>query len=86
MSNTRFDREDIKKRVPQKVIERTKENMETCNMSLSDAFKEAAREFAKKGTKLWWAWYYNDFREFIPVVYEAEYLDFSKYPLAYERE
>lgn len=84
MSSTRFEREDIKKRVPQKVIERTRENMETFHMVLSDAFEEAAREFAKKGTKLWWAWYYNDFREFIPVVYEEKYLNFNKYSLKYE--
>ena len=70
-------------RVPKKIKERTKENMEVYNMCLSDSFEEAVRELAKEGTELWKAWYYSDFRKFIPSVYNSEYLDFSKYPLKY---
>lgn len=85
MSKTRFDESDIKRKVPKKVIERTRENMETYHMTLGDAFKEAARELAKPGTRLFNAWYHNDFREYIPSVYEEKYLDFEKYPLEYEK-
>ncbi len=86
MSLTRFDEADIKKKVPKKVLARVRENMESHNMSLSDAFREAAREKATLGTRLFTAWYYDDFREFIPIAYEEKYLDFSKYPLKYDNE
>ena len=80
-----YDDDLIIGRVPKKVKERTKENMEVYNMTLYDAFQEATREFVKTGTELWKAWYYDDFRKFIPSVYNSEYLDFSKYPLKYAR-
>lgn len=83
MSQTVFDRNDFIKYVPKNILERTKENMEVYNLSLTDAFQEATRSLAKKGTELWKAWYYDDFRKFIPSVYISEYLDFSKYPLKY---
>ena len=53
-------------------------------MGLYDSFKEAVREFSKTGTKLWKAWYYDDFREYIPCIYNSEYLNFKKYPLKYK--
>jgi hypothetical protein len=71
------------KRVPIAIVERTEENYYTYNMSLLDSFKEAVKELAKKGTKLWKAWYYDDFREYLPGEYIEEYLDFKKYPLKY---
>lgn len=74
---------EFAKRVPKAIKERTEENYYTYNMSLADAFEEAVKTFAKKGTKLWKAWYYNDFREYIPSEYKEEFLDFKKYPLAY---
>lgn len=80
-----YDDDLIIGRVSKKVKERTKENMEVYNMTLYDAFQEATREFVKTGTELWKAWYYDDFRKFIPSVYNSEYLDFSKYPLKYAR-
>lgn len=83
MSSTRFDEADIKRKVPKKVLERVKENMEEYHMLLSDAFEEAARELAKPGTLLFKAWYHSDFREYIPGIYKEEYLDFEKYPLKY---
>lgn len=70
-------------RVSKKIRERTKENMEKYNLCLSDSFEEAVRELAKKGTELYKAWYYSDFRKFIPSVYDSKYLDFNKYPLKY---
>ena len=73
----------IVKRVSRQVRERTRENMEIYNMSLSDAFKEAARNYAKQGTDLYLAWYASDLREYIPSAYQKEYLDFEKYPLSY---
>ena len=74
------------KRIPKAIRERTEENYYTYNMSLLDSFKEAVKELAKKGTKLWKAWYYDDFREYIPSEYQAKYLDFEKYPLKYTEE
>lgn len=71
------------KRVPRAIVERTEENYYTYNMSLLDAFEEAVKELAKKGAKLWKAWYYDDFREYLPSEYREEYLDFKKYPLKY---
>lgn len=71
------------KRVPKSVARRTAENMEVYNMGLADAFEEAARTLAKPGTELHRAWYYSDFRAYIPEAYEPKYLDFEKYPLAY---
>ena len=79
-----FDETDFAKRVPKKILDRTKENMEVYNMGLYDQFKEAVRELSKTGTKLWKAWYYDDFREYIPCVYNQKYLDFEKYPLKYK--
>ena len=71
-------------RVPLKIKERTIENEKIYNMGLADAFNEAARTYAKKGTELYKACYYGDYRKFIPSAYCPEYLDFSKYPIAYE--
>lgn len=73
----------IVKRVSKQVRERTKENMNVYFLGLADAFDEAARTYAKKGTELWKAWYYSDFRKYIPSAYIEEYLDFNKYPLKY---
>lgn len=70
-------------RVPNKIKERTKENMEVYHMGLADSFREAVRTYVKKGTELWKAWYYDDFRKYIPSAYLPEYLDFAKYPLKY---
>lgn len=81
MSQTIFDENDFIKRVPKKILERTRENMEVYHMDLADSFQEATRELAKKGTTLWKAWYYDDFREYVPCIYRPEYLDLSKYPL-----
>lgn len=69
--------------VPQKIRKRIQENMEVYNMCLSDSFEEAVKTYAKEGTELWKAWYYSDFRKFIPSVYREESLNFVKYPLAY---
>lgn len=78
-----YDDDLIVGRVSKKIRERTKENMDVYNMMLSEAFEEAVRTFAKKGTELWKAWYYSDFRKYIPSMYEEKYLDFKKYPLKY---
>lgn len=83
MSNLVFDENDFVKRVPKKILQRTKENMEVYNLTLTDAFPEAVRELAKKGTTLWKAWYYDDFREYVPCIYAQKYLDLNKYPLKY---
>lgn len=78
-----FYSEMIVKRVPKTIVNRTQENMDVYHMCLSDAFEEAARNFAKRGTELWKAWYYDDFRKYIPSAYREEYLDFDKYPIKY---
>ena len=79
-----FDREDIVRKVPKKIVNRTKENMEEYGMDLGDAFEEAVKTFAKKGKELWKAWYYSDFRKYIPSVYDPKFMDFEKYPLRYQ--
>lgn len=81
-----FDETDFAKRVSKKILDRTKENMEVYSIGLYDSFKEAVRELSKTGTKLWKAWYYDDFREYIPCVYNQKYLDFEKYPLKYKEK
>ena len=47
------------KTVPKAIQERTIENIEVYHLSLTDAFEEAVKELAKKGTELWKAWYYG---------------------------
>lgn len=79
-----FRNEMIVRRVPKAVMESTREYMDSYNMSLADAFTEAVRENVHKPTELFWAWYYSDFRKFIPSAYVEEYLDFKKFPLRYK--
>ena len=78
-----YDDDMIVGKVSKRVRERTRENMDTYCMGLADAFKEAAKEYARPGTELYKAWYHNDFRKYIPSAYRPEYLDFEKYPLRY---
>lgn len=84
MSITTFNPEDFCGCIPKKILKRTQENMEVYHMNLNDSFQKAVKTFAKKGTELWKAWYYDDFRKFIPCAYESKYLDFTKYPLKYQ--
>ena len=65
------------------VRRRTWENMNFYFLGLADAFNEAARHYAKPGTKLYKACYTgaSDYREYIPSAYDPKYLDFTKYPL-----
>lgn len=84
MSMFVFDEMDFTKRVPKSILNRTKENMEVYNLTLMDAFEEAVKTLSKKGTELWKAWYYSDFRKYIPCAYQSEYLNFRKYPLKYK--
>lgn len=83
MSQTFFEKTDFVKRVPKIILKRTQENMEVYNMTLYDSFQEAVKTYAKQGSRLWKAWYYDDFREYVPCIYDPKYLDFSKYPLKY---
>lgn len=70
-------------KIPLNIKARTIENMEVYHMVLLDAFEEAVKTLAEKGTDLYNAWYYGDFRKYIPEVYDEKYLDFEKYPLKY---
>lgn len=71
-------------RVPRVVRERTRKYMDEYNMDLYDAFNEAVRNTVKnRNTRLWKAWYKQDLRKYIPDAYNAEYLDFKKYPIEY---
>lgn len=47
-----FDKNDIIGKVPKKIVQRTKENMDVYGMVLGDAFEEAVKTFAKEGTEL----------------------------------
>ena len=80
-----FSKDYIARKVPQWIVMRTQENMEVYNMGLSDSFKEAIQNYPGlvKGSELWKAFYYDDFRKYIPSAYLPEYLDFAKYPLKY---
>ena len=69
--------------VSKRIRKRTQENMEKYNMDLADSFEEAVKTYVKEGSELYKAWYYSDFRKFIPSAYEPKYLDFEKYPLRY---
>jgi len=79
----------IVRRVPKAVRERTRENMDIYCMDLYDAFNEAVKECAvlrsrKRNTELTEAWYFSDYRRFIPSAYNSGYLDFDQYPLRYK--
>ena len=75
----------IVKRVPKAVRERTKENMDRYHMSLHDAFDEAVRFVSPtKSTELLNAWYFSDYRAFIPDAYDSKYLNFKLFPLRYK--
>lgn len=80
-----FTETAIVRRVPKWIKDRTQENMEEYNMCLSDSFAEAVRNYPKlkKGSELWKAWYFDDFRLYIPSAYRPEVFDFEKYPLKY---
>ena len=73
----------IVKRVSKAIRERTRENMDVHMMSLNDAFSEAVRECGTKSKELLHAWYFSDYRKYIPSAYIPDYLDFNKYPLRY---
>ena len=71
-------------KVNKKVRKATERYMRKFNLCFYDAFKEACRDYASKSTELYTAWYYDDFRRFIPSEYDKKYLDFEKYPLKYK--
>ena len=85
-----FRNDMIVRRVPAAVRERTRENMDVYCMSLGDAFEEAVREYVSTRKTTNWrnseladAWFYSDFRKFIPSAYVPEALDFERFPLRY---
>ena len=71
----------ILKPVPKWVKERTRKYYNKYSMSLYDAFKEAVRDYSRPSAELYKAWYYDDFREYIPTAYLPKYRDLEKYPL-----
>lgn len=71
-------------RIPAKIKHLTLYYMDYYCVTLSDAFESAVKESVKKGCELWAAWYYVDFRKFIPSAYVPDSLDFKKHPLAYK--
>ena len=79
-----FDENLFYNNVPKTIIKRTKKYMDEYCLCLSDAFEDAVKELAKPGTELYNAWYYSDFRRFVPAMYDNKYLDFSNYPLKYQ--
>lgn len=70
--------------VPKEVRRKTHWYRKYRCMGLYDAFKEAVRESDVNGHELQFAFYYDDYRKFIPSEYLPEYLDFEKYPLRYQ--
>lgn len=79
-----FDNNLIYGKVSKAIRRRTQENMEKYYMGLYDAFDEAARALSRPNTELYRAWKTGDLRRFIPSAYNAEYLNFSRYPLKYD--
>ena len=57
------------KPVPENIKRRTAYNQKHYGMGLADAFQEACRELAVKGTDLYDAFYRNDFYDYIPQEY-----------------
>lgn len=78
-----FDRSLVVKEVPEEFLKRVEENMDVHYLGLYDAFKEAAEHFGEPGSEIYKAWYYDDYRMYIPSAYLPEFLDFGKYPLKY---
>lgn len=75
----------IIKKVPKRIIIRTRSNMNKYCMDFHDAFQEAVRTYAKPDTDLWRAFYFNDFREYIPTVYFPDYLGIKEPEGAWSR-
>lgn len=70
--------------VPEEIKTGTKNNMESRQMSFYSAFKAAVDDYTpERESELFKAWYYNDFRRFIPAAYDHIFLDFNKFPLKY---
>lgn len=84
-ATTEYVKGAIVKRVPKWIVDTTVKYMNRHSMSLYDAFKEAVRDYPhlKKGSDLWNAFYYDDYREYIPSAYVPGYLNMEKYPLSY---
>ena len=80
-----FSEDLFTKKVPKWIVNRTRENVERFGMCLDESFEEAVKSYPrlKKGSELWKAWFYDDFRAYLPCIYRSEYLDFSKYPRKY---
>ena len=78
---------EFRGKVPKKIKDETVKNMEKYGLTELDAFECAVKDYSKKGSELWCAWYYgnNDYRKFLPQCYNEEFLDFEKYPLKYEK-
>ena len=79
-----YEENMIVRRVPRAVRERTKENMDVHHMSLYDAFDEAVRYVSPNGAEIRKAWYFSDYRRFIPEAYLPKYLNFKLFPLRYQ--
>lgn len=77
-----YDDDLIIGKVSKRIRKRTQENMEVYFMGLYDSFNEAVKTYGQS-KELKAAFYYDDYRKFIPSAYCPEYLDFSKYPLKY---
>ena len=77
----KLDESLIVKRIPKKLLARVKMFYEKYNMSLADSFHEAVRGYSEASQELKKAFYYEDYRAYIPSEYLPESLDFNKYPL-----
>lgn len=79
----RYRDELIQGKVSKRIREKTRYYMDVCHIGLYDAFKEAAREHGKS-REIRHAFFFDDYRKFIPAAYCPEFLDFKKYPLKYK--
>ena len=81
-------RKNIYGNVPSRIRRRTYYYMKKYYLNLADAFKEAVRVDYELDPSTYSdlinAFFFDDYRAFIPGEYLSKYLDFEKYPLAYE--
>ncbi len=74
-----FNADLIVRRVPKRIMQRTKWYMEERFMGLYDAFKEAVREYPHPSKELHAAFMDDDYRDYIPSAYLPECLSKTRY-------
>ena len=77
----KLDESKIVKPIPKQLLAMVRTRYEKYGMGLADSFHSAVRDYTRRSKELQKAFYYEDYRAFIPSEYLPEYLDFNKHPL-----